>query len=131
MDYNLSNSINFSEVTADSNSYVMTQTFRTYNNVQSRSYFFAVPVPFGIFTQGLDFFNHPVDVDQVSFVYLYANNNKTFIPNYNYVNGNKSWWTVGAYSQVMLPWKLRLNIEYNFTAKAFTKSVKPQNRFTS
>lgn len=128
VDYNLSNSINFSEVTADSNSYVMTQTFRTYNNVQSRSYFFAVPVPFGIFTQGLDFFNHPVDVDQVSFVYLYANNNKTFIPNYNYVNGNKSWWTLGAYSQVMLPWKLRLNIEYNFTAKGvyqISETTKP------
>lgn len=117
MDYSLSNSINLSEITADSNSYVINQTYRTYENVQTWSYFFSLPLPFGIFKQGLKFFQQAIDVDAISFMYLYANNNKTHIPGYDYVNGNKSQWTFGTYSQVVLPWKIRLNIDYNFTAK--------------
>lgn len=128
VDYSLSNSINLGEVSADSNSYTINQTYRTYNNVQSWSTFFALPIPFGLFTSGLDFFNQNIDVDAISFVYLYTENNKTIIPNYNYVNGNKSLWTYGAYSQIMLPRKVRLNIEYNFTATGMyqiTENSKP------
>ncbi|MCE3296085.1 MAG: TonB-dependent receptor plug [Crocinitomicaceae bacterium] len=117
VDYSLSNSINLGEVTADSNSYVINQTFRTYENVQSFSYFFSLPLPFGLFTKGLKFFQEAIDVDAVSFMYLYANNNKTLIPGYDYVNGNRSQWTFGTYSQIILPWKIRLNVDYNFTAK--------------
>lgn len=117
VDYTLSNSINLSEVTADSNSFVINQTFRTYENVSSWSYFFSLPVPFGFFVKGVKFFQEPIDVDAVSFVYLYAENNKTYIPGYEYVNGNKSQWTFGAYSQFILPKKIRLNVEYNYTGK--------------
>ncbi|MGV3632347.1 MAG: TonB-dependent receptor domain-containing protein [Bacteroidota bacterium] len=117
VDYSLSNSINLSEITADSNSYVINQTYKTYENVQTWSCFFSLPLPFGIFKQGLKFFQQAIDVDAISFMYLYANNNKTYIPGYDYVNGNKSLWTFGTYSQVILPWKIRLNVDYNFTAR--------------
>lgn len=128
VNHTLSNSINLSEVTADSNSYAINQTFRTYNNVQSWSSFFALPVPFGFFRHGLDFFNQAIDIDAISFVYLYAENDKTFIPGYNYVNGNRSLWSFGAYSQFILPWKIRMNVEYNFTAKGviqLSETTKP------
>lgn len=127
-DYSVSNTINLSEIEADSNSFSISQTFRTYKNVQSRSFFFALPVPFGIFSKGLDFFQQAIDVDAISFMYLYANNNKTVIPSYNYVNGNKSWWTFGLYSQFILPWKIRMNVEYTFTARGvfqLSETTKP------
>ena len=128
VDYTLSNSINLGEVTADSNSFVINQTYRGYENVSSWSYFFSLPVPFGFFVKGVKFFREPIDIDAVSFVYLYAENNKTYIPGYNYVNGNRSQWTFGAYSQFILPKKIRLNVEYNYTGKGvfqFSETTKP------
>jgi len=115
--YSLSNSINLSDATADSNSFSINQTYKTYNNVGTLSYFFALPVPFGMFKSGLDFFNQNIDVDAISFMYIYADRNTTNIPGYNYVNGNNPWWTFGFYSQFMLPLKVRLNVEYNYTAR--------------
>src|SRR6218665_440571 len=85
--YSLSNSINLSEATADSNSFLINQIYKTYNNVGTLSYFFALPVPFGMFKSGLDFFNQNKDVDAISFMYIYADRNTTNIPGYNYVNG--------------------------------------------
>lgn len=117
MNYGVSASVNFSEVTADSNDLVINQTFRTYSNVQSLNYFMAIPIPFGMFKYGLDFFNQAVDVDAISFMYVYGNNQRTFIPNYAYPYGNLSQWSFGCYSQFILPWKWRLNADYNFTAK--------------
>ncbi len=126
--YNVSASVNLSEVRADSNSYAIDQTFRTYSNVQSVNYFMALPVPFGIFKHGMDFFNQAVDVDAISFMYLYADNQRTYIPDYAYPNGNLSQWSFGCYSQFILPWKWRLNAEYNYTAKGMfqlTETTKP------
>jgi iron complex outermembrane recepter protein len=126
--HSLSNSINLSEITADSNSYFINQTQRTYKNVQAFSYFFALPVPFGFFKQGMGFFEQAIDVDAISFVYLYAEGNRTIIPGYEYVNGNKSYWVIGAYSQFILPYKIRMNVEYNYTMRGMfqlTETTKP------
>ncbi len=117
VDYTLSNSINLNEAAADSNSYTINYTYKTYENVSSLSYYFAVPLPFGMFTKGLKFFNEPVDIDAISFLYVYANRNSTFIPNYVYLSENRPWWTLGCYSQFILPGKVRMNVEYNYTAK--------------
>ncbi|MFN5417765.1 MAG: TonB-dependent receptor domain-containing protein [Flavobacteriia bacterium] len=115
--HTFSNSINLTDVTVDSSSFAVNYTFKTYNNVQSFSGFFSLPVPFGFFTQGLDFFRQAINVDEISFMYLYTNCNKTTIPGYNYINKNKALWSFGVYSQFILPFKIRLNLEYNFTAK--------------
>ena len=115
--HTFSNSINLSDVSVDSSTFALNYTYKTYNNVQSFSGFFSLPVPFGLFSQGLDFFRNPINVDEISFMYLYTNCNKTTIPGYNYINKNKALWSFGVYSQFILPFKIRLNIEYNFTAK--------------
>lgn len=109
--------LNLGEVVAQPNSLQTVQTFRTYRDVNSTNYFLAVPVPFVLFTKGLAFMNEPVEVDKMSFLYLYSSFTKTHIPDYNYVNGNKGMWTAGVYSQFMLPWKIRMNVEYYLTGK--------------
>ena len=109
--------LNLNEVVAEPNSLQTVQTFRTFRNVNSMNYFLAVPVPFVLFTKGLSFMNEPVEVDKMSFLYLYSSFTKTTIPDYNYVNPNKGMWTLGVYSQFMLPWKIRMNIDYYLTGK--------------
>ncbi|MES2589824.1 MAG: outer membrane beta-barrel protein [Bacteroidota bacterium] len=115
--HTFSNSINLTEVLVDSNNFSVNYSYKTYKNVQSLSGFFSLPVPFGLFSQGLDFFRNPINVDEISFMYLYTNWNKTLIPEYNYINKNKAMWSFGVYSQFILPLKIRLNVEYNFSAK--------------
>ncbi|WP_343747651.1 TonB-dependent receptor [Fluviicola sp.] len=110
--YTHSQTLNLTEVIVEPNSLQTVQTFKTYQNVNSMSYFMSIPVPFGIFKQGMDFFNHPVDIDKISFLYLYGEHTKTYIDGYNYLGKNKGIWTFGVYSQFILPWKIRMNVDY-------------------
>lgn len=109
--------LNLSEVVVEPNSVQTVQTFRTYSNVNSLNYFLAIPVPFVLFTKGLKFMDEPVEVDKMSFLYIYSSFTKTSISGYNYVNPNKGMWTLGVYSQFILPWKIRMNIDYYLTSK--------------
>jgi iron complex outermembrane recepter protein len=115
--HTFSNSINFAEAIVDSSTYSVNYTYKTYSNVQSISGFFSLPVPFGVFSQGLDFFRNPVDIDAISFMYLYTDFDKYIIPGYNFINGNKTMWSFGVYSQFILPLKVRLNVEYNVSGR--------------
>lgn len=109
--------LNLSEVVVEPNSLQTVQTFRTYRDVNSINYFMALPVPFALFTKGLKFLDEPVEIDKMSFLYIYSSFTKTTIPEYNYVNGNKGMWTLGVYSQFILPWKIRMNVEYYLAGK--------------
>ena len=109
--------LNLSEVVVQPNSLQSVQTFRTYKNVNSINYFMALPIPFVLFTKGLKFMDEPVEVDKMSFLYVYSSFTKTTIPDYNYVNRNKGIWTLGVYSQFILPWKIRMNVEYYIAGK--------------
>lgn len=112
VDHSYSTSLNLNEIVVAPNSLQVTNTFRTYNNIQTLSYNLAIPIPFGIFTQGLAFFDQALDVDKLNFMYLYAERTSTKIAGYNYVNDNKPQWNMGVYSQFILPWKVRMNIDY-------------------
>lgn len=111
------NSLVLNEVSVDPNSLITNSTYRTYSNVTTVSYFMSLPVPFGIFTKGMAFFEENIDIDAISFLYLYADCNKTNVPGYNYLNGNKALWTYGVYSQFILPGKVRMNVDFSYTAK--------------
>jgi iron complex outermembrane recepter protein len=127
-DYSHSQSLNLSEIIVQPNSLQSVQTFRTYHDVSSISYFMSLPVPFGIFKKGLKFFDEPVEIDKISFMYLYGEYTKTLIPGYNYLSRNRGIWNVGVYSQFILPWKIRMNVEYymafqgNYQIYEFTKN---------
>lgn len=117
VDYTHSQSLNLSEIVVQPNSLQSVQTFKTFNNVNTVSYFMSIPVPFGIFKKGLKFFEEPVEIDKISFMYLYGEFTKTQISGYNYLDRNKGIWTAGVYSQFILPWKIRMNIDYYIAAK--------------
>lgn len=109
--------LNLNEIVVEPNSVQTVQTYRTYNNVNSLNYFLALPIPFVLFTKGLKFMDEPVDVEKMSFLYVYTSFTKTSISDYNYVNPNRGMWNLGVYSQFILPWKIRMNIEYYITGK--------------
>ncbi len=85
--------------------------------MNSLSYFLAIPIPFGLFTKGLAFFDGAIDVDKINFLYLYADRTKTFISGFNYLNPNSAFWTYGVYSQFLLPANIRMNIDYYVTTR--------------
>ncbi len=128
VDYTHSQALNLSEIVVQPNSLQSVQTFRTYNNVNTVAYFMSLPVPFGIFKKGLNFFNEPVEIDKISFMYLYGEFTKTQISGYDYLGKNRGIWTVGVYSQFILPWKIRMNVDYyiagkgNYQIYQFTKN---------
>jgi hypothetical protein len=116
-----SNSVNISEVFVDSNTLNVNYSYRTYRNVQAWSGFLSIPVPFGFFTKGVSFFKEAVDIDAISFMYLYTNIDKSFIPAYDYVNGNNAQLRFGLYSQFILPLKIRMNVNYNVSGKGMNQ----------
>lgn len=60
-------------------------------------------------------------VQNTEVLYLYTSWNKTLIPEYNYLSRNKPQWAFGVYSQFILPFKIRLNVEYNLSGKGMTQ----------
>lgn len=117
MNYSHSKTLNLFEITAEPNSIQTVQTFRTYEDVNVLSYFMSLPVPFGIFKEGMNFFNKAIDIDKISFLYLYAGRTKTMISGMEYINPNRARWNYGVYSQFILPLDIRMNIDYYIGTK--------------
>lgn len=117
VNYSHSQTLNLSEMVVQPNSLQALQTFRTYHNVNMLTYFFSLPVPFGIFKEGMEFFNKAIDIDKINFVYLYAERTKTSVSGLEYTSPNKAMWNYGAYSQFILPAKIRMNIDYSIGTK--------------
>ena len=115
--YSHSQTINLFELSAQPGSLQTIQTFKTYNNVNVLTYFFSIPVPFGIFKEGLNFFNNAIDIDKINFVYLYTERTKTSVSDLTYLAPNKAMWNHGLYSQFILPFEIRMNIDYYFGTK--------------
>jgi iron complex outermembrane receptor protein len=117
VNYSHSQTLNISELVAEPNSLQSVQTFRTYHNVNVMSQFFSLPLPFGIFKEGLAFFDKAIDIDKINFLYLYTERTKTSISGMEYTTPNKATWNHGLYSQFILPLGIRMNVEYYITLK--------------
>jgi iron complex outermembrane recepter protein len=117
VNYSHSQTINLFEMKAEPNSVAAVQTFRTYNNVNNITYFFSIPVPFGVFKEGMEFFNNPIDIDKINFVYLYTERSQASINDVSYEKIITPIWNHGIYSQFILPWKIRLNVDYFIQSK--------------
>jgi iron complex outermembrane recepter protein len=117
INYSHSQTINLYEMKTEPNSLVSFQTFRTYQNVNNMTYFFSIPIPFGVFKDGLDFFNKPIDIDKINFVYLYTERSQTSINDTSFEKIITPIWNHGIYSQFILPWKIRLNVDYFIQTK--------------
>jgi len=117
VDYSHSQTLNISELIVEPNSLQTVQTFRTYNNVNALTYFFSIPIPFGMFKEGLEFFNKAIDIDKINYMYLYTERTKTTVSDLEYTTPNKAMWNYGVSSQFILPLGIRMNVDYYIAMK--------------
>jgi iron complex outermembrane receptor protein len=110
MSYSHSSSLNLGQTIAELGSLTTIQTFRTYKNVNVASQYFALPIPFSFFIKGKKFFEEPLDIENLSYVYLYASRTKTDVSGLELQFENRALWYYGLYSQFILPWKLKLYV---------------------
>jgi iron complex outermembrane receptor protein len=121
VDFSNAPTLNLFELTVQPNTLQTVQTYKTYHNVNSLTYFLSIPVPFGLFREGMQFFEKAIDIDQISFLYLYAERTKTSVSGINYIDPNKAVWNYGVYSQFMLPFRIRMNVDYYFGSKGMSQ----------
>ena len=112
VNYSHSQTLNLDQINVKPNSLQTVNSYRTYHNVNSLTYFFSIPIPFGVFRDGLQFFNNPIDIDQINYMYLYTERTTTSISDYTSSITNKAMWNHGLYSQFILPFKIRMNVDY-------------------
>lgn len=105
-----SNQINMIEYNTPDSSIITNQSFKVYNNVNTIAYSATIPIPFGIFKEGMSYFNKNINIDEINYIYLITSLKKTTIENYN-TNGN-SIFTFTSYSQIILPKKIKMTINY-------------------
>lgn len=112
VNYSHSQTYNIDSYKTPPNSLQSIHTYQTYHNVNSLNYFFSIPIPFGVFKEGLAYFNNSIDIEQINYMYLYTERSKTSITDYDYLSTNKAVWNHGVSSQFILPYKTRLNVDY-------------------
>ena len=116
--YSYTKNISLLTLNTQPNSLVSDQTFSNYGNIQNYNIYTAFPVPFGLITKGKAFFNEPMDMDKMSYLYFYIAYNRQIIKDYPYANGSAHpFWVFSVNSQIVLPYKLKLNLEYFYLSK--------------
>lgn len=109
--YSQSPKINLLSYTVDKNSLVANETFETYKNATVLSLNMGFPVPFGIFSDGLDFFNRTMNTDKMSFAYLFAGYDNHNVKGFDYKT-RKPIWYFGTQTQVVLPLDFKFSLYY-------------------
>lgn len=117
VNHTFSPTLNLTDVRIDPVNGQLVSSLKTYSNIQEWSILGALPIPFGFFLKGMKFFDEPIDVDKLNFVYLYAQRQQTSLRDSNIVNTNKAFWNMGLYSQFILPWEIRMNVDYYYGTK--------------
>jgi len=114
--YSQTNNENYFVLTkGDNNSYK--QTYETFNNVRNLSSSIAIPVPLGIFTKGLNYLNNISDINNINYLYLFSGIKKTKYIKTGYDNNFNSLYYFGGYSQFLLPFDTKMNLQYTFSSK--------------
>jgi len=116
--YSYTKNVSLMTLNTEPNSLVTSQTFSNYGNIRNYNVYAAFPVPFGLITQGKEFFKQPMDIDKMSFLYFYIAYNNQLIKDYVYSEGSPSpFWIFVVNSQIVLPLKLKLNLQYFYLTK--------------
>ena len=118
---NLSHSkqINMIVYNTSDSSIISNQSYKVYNNVNTVAYSATIPIPFGMFKEGISYFNKNISIDEISYLYLIASLKKTTIENYN--NNINSIFTFTSYSQIILPKKIKMTVNYVYQGKGLYK----------
>ena len=94
------------------------QTYKTFEGLKNYDFSFGLPIPYAIFTEGSNFFKKEINIEKLSFLYLTAGYNYYKINKAEeYISGFKPYYYINAYSQIMLPLKLNLGINYSYVTK--------------
>lgn len=80
------------------------------NDVKIRNFNIGMPIPLMLFTEGLaETLKFDVSPDELSFLYIYAGNQKHIIPGLD----TKGFWSFNFMAQVIMPAKVKLTANYN------------------
>lgn len=94
------------------------QTYKTFEGLKNYDFSIGLPIPYAIFTEGSKFFKKEINIDKLSFLYLVAGYNYYKINNADeYVSNFKPYYYINAYSQIVLPLKLKLGLNYSYVTK--------------
>ena len=116
--YSYTKNVSLMTLTTEPQSLVSTQTFTNYGNIRNYNVSLGLPVPFDLITKGKEFFKQTMDINKMSFLYLYVAYNRQLIQGYPYSNGGPNpFWVFVLNSQIVLPLELRLNLQYFFLTK--------------
>lgn len=129
--YSQANNENYFVLSKGSNN-AYKQTFESFDNVRNFNSSIAIPIPLGIFTKGLSYLNNINDINNINYIYVFSGVRNTKYDKEGYNNNFNSLYYLGGYSQFILPFDVRMNLQYTFSSKgSFTiyNVEKPFSKF--
>jgi hypothetical protein len=108
---------NVQQITADPSTFQVTQTTQNFDKVDVYNFTATLPMPFLFFKEGKKMFQKAINIEELNYLFLYSTYNITRIEGYNFSNSNPHIWVHGVSSHFVLPFKIDLSINYNFTSK--------------
>ncbi|MDR1876641.1 MAG: TonB-dependent receptor [Flavobacteriaceae bacterium] len=114
----------------EDNSLKVNQTTVTFNRMNNYNISLGVPVPLKLLTKGKKFFDEPMNIDRMSFIYFYGMYNFYKLSDYPYVDSVKPIWFYAFYSQIALPANFKLTAFYMFSSdKGYFRIYKANKPF--
>ncbi|VBB47192.1 putative TonB-dependent receptor plug [uncultured Paludibacter sp.] len=106
-----SKNISLTSTVVEPNSLKTKMTSVDYENTKIYGAYLALPVPFGLFTKGTAFFKQPMNMEKMSYAYLYLSCNFNDIKDYPYPigTGKKPLWMFNINTHVVLPYEFTLD----------------------
>ena len=96
------------------------QTYKNYENIGNFNASLSFPIPFDLITKGPDFFKKPMNFNDMSYLFFYVGYNLQNIAGYVYSDGSqnaKPFWVFYASTHINMPWKLKLDAQYQIIPK--------------
>ena len=94
------------------------QTYKTFEGLKNYDFSIGLPIPYSIFMEGSKFFKKEINIEKLSFLYLTAGYNYYKINKADeYISSFKPYYYINAYSQIILPLKLNLGLNYSYVTK--------------
>lgn len=127
--YTYSKNINMLYYETEDNSLTVNQTTRTFHGMKNYNVWVGIPIPFKLVTMGKKFFDEPMNMDKMNFIYLYGMYNYYKVNDYPYLDKVKPMWFYVIYAQLILPKDFKLTTFFlSSTDKGYFeiyKSYKP------
>ncbi len=114
--YTIARDINRFIFNAEPNELVSNQTFQQFDRLNTFSLFASFPVPLDYFFKGKEEFEKRMnDMDTMNYIFLNVNYIDFDTKGYDFDFKKKPVMSYAAQSQIILPWKIKNTMSYNFT----------------